>query len=408
MLVAPVAILVLLLLIGAIVAGIAMLFSPRTRVAGLVVLGLPMVLVLLLFVGVMFTRVSYVDHRANAQMDAEMARTIAEQEMLRHGARPSWTEPIEVPGAPQPQIVVDAAPGEQPAEKPDADTIDQPSQPAVAKPAEAPTAPDRPAWVDRKNLVEGDAYQTTVVVGPYATPLECHAHRPDAIQGAIDEFVAVYIGREWAGRLHLPDPNLRSQLVKAEWKEDVNASFGPMVQYHVLLEFDRRIKDSLKDERNQHIVGRRLGLTGTAVGALLLTIALAFAGLKVDLATDGAARGRLALAMIAGLTMIVLATSFVGYGFLESPVPTSTPGGTHTFEMGQGPQHGQPLTPVEAMYKSASWARLFLAGIVAIPLAMVLTGGLLASTGKRSGKLLLLAGAVASAILVAALFAIVA
>ena len=161
-----------------------------------------------------------------------------------------------------------------------------------------PAAEPRPAWVDAEPRRNGDTYQMSITVGPYATRLECDAQLPKALQGAVDAYVETYLGPQAAGRVRLPAEELRTQLVKEEWEETIQASFGPMKQLHVLLQFDHKMRDRIHEARTNAIITERLIYTGTGVGGGLLLLAILFALLKFDQVTGGARRGRLALAAL--------------------------------------------------------------------------------------------------------------
>jgi uncharacterized membrane protein len=180
---------------------------------------------------------------------------------------------------------------EKPAEKPAGET-----KPSAAEP--------RPSWVDAPPCRVGDPYQMSVVVGPYATRRECDDKLPEALQGALDAYVESYLGPQSAGRVRLPVEDLREQLVKDQWEETIQASFGPMQQLHVLLQFDHKLRDRIKEQRNNAIIARRLVYTGAGVAGVLLLLTIVFAVLKVDHATGGAYRGRLALAAVAAAAVV--------------------------------------------------------------------------------------------------------
>lgn len=170
-------------------------------------------------------------------------------------------------------------------------------EPAVAKPE------TRPAWVDAPPQSVDDAYQMSITVGPYTTRAECDAKLPEALQEALDRYVDMCLAGEPLVAVRLPPDELRDRLVKDQWEETRQYSVGPMTQLHVLLEFDRKFKERVLDQRHRAIVASRLRTTAmwAAVGLILLTTVFAY--LKADLATEGVYRGRLRLAT----TMVILA-----------------------------------------------------------------------------------------------------
>ena len=148
-----------------------------------------------------------------------------------------------------------------------------------------------------------------IVVGPYTTRAECDAKLPDALHEAFGHYVDVCLGDQATDGIRLPDDYLRQQLVKAEWEETRQYSVGLMTRLHVLLQFDRKVKDRVLEEHRQAIVAQRLRLVGAWAVMGLALLAVLFGYLKTDLATGGAYRGRLRWAtaiVILGLLGVVI------------------------------------------------------------------------------------------------------
>jgi hypothetical protein len=124
------------------------------------------------------------------------------------------------------------------------------SKPVGAEPA---AAANRPAWIDQAPRRTNEGYEMAMVVGPYTTRLECESHLPGAVAAALDEYTEAYLGRQWVGRIDVPELR-RKELVVDQWQETIQASFGPMIQLHVLLRFDDRFNGLLREARRQAIV----------------------------------------------------------------------------------------------------------------------------------------------------------
>ena len=176
---------------------------------------------------------------------------------------------------------------------------------AEAGPSPSSRPRTRPAWVNAPPQLVGDAYQMSIAVGPYTTRAECDAKLPEALQEALGHYVDVCLGDQAVDDIRLPADYLRQQLVKAQWEETRQLSVGPMIWLHVLLQFDRKIKDRILEEHRQAIIGQRLhaAATWSAIGLALLTVAFGY--LKIDLATGGVYRGRLRLAAAAAILGLV-------------------------------------------------------------------------------------------------------
>lgn len=172
-------------------------------------------------------------------------------------------------------------------------------------PAAVPAAPTRPAWVGAPPSMQGDAYQTTTVVGPFTTRAECDANTLDAVQNAMDHYVEVAIGPEAVGMVQLPDDYLLHDVVIDRWEEVRKYSVGLMVQLHLRLQFDVHVKRRVDAAYREAIVASRLRAFGgwSAVGMSFL--ALAFGYLKTDIATGGIYRGRLRLAAAAVILVLM-------------------------------------------------------------------------------------------------------
>ena len=142
----------------------------------------------------------------------------------------------------------------------------------------------------------GDAYQMSIASDPYTTRQECDDQLPAALQKAVDRYVDVYLDGQAAGKIRLPVAYLRKHLVKEEWEEVRHTSVGPMISLHVLLQFDRKVKDRILEENQRAIIARRLWIAGVWLTAGLTLMAVVYGYLKIDLATSGRHRGSLRLA----------------------------------------------------------------------------------------------------------------
>ncbi len=178
------------------------------------------------------------------------------------------------------------------------------SSPATPPPwLEAITSePDSPAEFPAR-VLEG-SYQMVVKAGPYETREECESSLPTALERGVRQFIARDLGEEAAGRIRLPLEFIATRVVKDQVTEPVNTSFGPMVQVHALLRFDREVQARIHEEWNRILVNRRLWYAGGALSGVLLLLSVVYGYLKADLATQGAYRGRLRL--LSGVLILAL------------------------------------------------------------------------------------------------------
>jgi hypothetical protein len=137
----------------------------------------------------------------------------------------------------------------------------------------------KPPWVGTPPQSLTDAYQTTVVVGPFTTREECEAQLPDAIQAALDNYVALCLGEKPAGRIAIAPDELRC-LVKEQWTELGQYSVGPMVRLHALLRFDLKFKERVLEEYKRLIISRRLYAAGGGWLTAMAVLAAVYFGLK--------------------------------------------------------------------------------------------------------------------------------
>lgn len=162
--------------------------------------------------------------------------------------------------------------------------------------ATAPAPPSRPAWVGTPAQLVGDAYQMSISIGPYTTREECDAALPEKLQAALGRYVEACLGDQTPRDISLPPDYLRQQLVKAEWQETRPYSVGPMTELHVLLQFDRKVKDRVLEAYREAAVTDRLQAVAGWAALGLSLLAVCFAYLKTDLVTGGLYRGRLRFA----------------------------------------------------------------------------------------------------------------
>lgn len=162
--------------------------------------------------------------------------------------------------------------------------IDQ--RPMAEKPLPPPAS--RPDWLSAAG--SGGSPSSVVVVGPYVDVAECERHLYEAVQPVVAEFVTNYLGPEWRDRLTLPEEFVRTELIRDRYVETVPASFGPMVQLHLLLSFDGKVKAQLAAQQLEILQRQRVGAIGTVFGCFLGCMAIAYFALRRDLACGGRRR----------------------------------------------------------------------------------------------------------------------
>jgi len=298
------------LVFGGLVATVVLLIFPKTRAIGIAllvvgVLGVAMITAMRFFAApfaISPTPVAKIPNRAYPGVDASIpvdATEKVEVEPARPAAKPA-VGTVEATG----RALVKAIARDE--KNPVAAT-------PAAKPASAP-AKKPPAWVGAPPHVLGESYQKTIIVGPYPTRQDCDAELPNELQKELNRYVELCMGQP-AGttRVELPYEFLREEVVRGEWEEETWSTSldRKMTQLHVLLQFDRKVKDRILEERQRAVVAGRLWMTGGGLAAMLWLLAVMYGYLRIDLATGGAYRGRLRFAAILAILGPVAAAILV-------------------------------------------------------------------------------------------------
>jgi hypothetical protein len=172
--------------------------------------------------------------------------------------------------------------------------------------------PGRPAWVELPSSWDGDLHRSAVSSGPFVTTEESRNALEQQVARATNQYV------EWYVRNHSRFPRVPITctsddvaLVKRAdtYQELLQTGVGPMHQQHVLLEFDRALREQLDQRVQQTVVQHRLVQLWGLVGGVLTVLATLLAYLRLDTWLQGVYRGPLRLA---AATLIV---AVVGGGF---------------------------------------------------------------------------------------------
>jgi hypothetical protein len=174
--------------------------------------------------------------------------------------------------------------------------------------------PEPPPWVNLAAFnIDRVAYRP-VTSGPYATRDECRRALAEAMKRAVDEYVDEYHGRpEAADYVDIDLAYIKTHLRHGDvYQEQVQASFGPMIQQHALLEFGHDFQEEIERRWQQVKVTSRLAHVSLAALAILAGLATIFAYLRLDTATKGYYSGRLQIAagaVILGLVALGILTA---------------------------------------------------------------------------------------------------
>jgi hypothetical protein len=158
--------------------------------------------------------------------------------------------------------------------------------------------PKRPPWVGVTAFTIDKRDYVPVASGPFATRGECRRALAEAMRQAVAEYVDDHHGREGTAELlGFNNAYIKDHLQHGGvYEETVQASFGPMLEQHSLLEFGKEFRDEIDRRWNQVKVTSRLARVALAALAVLVGLAVVFSYLRLDTATKGYYSGRLQLA----------------------------------------------------------------------------------------------------------------
>jgi hypothetical protein len=176
-------------------------------------------------------------------------------------------------------------------------------------PTSSAAAAPRPAWVDSTRDREDGEYRMRIHIGPYTTREECDKKLPEELLRAVDAYAVQLLGPRASGRVQLPPDYVQGSLVRETWEERRVFALSPslhrpMVQLHVLVGFDAKAAEKIRNAWKQIVVDGRVYRLAAVGIVLLLSLTIAWAYLRLDLSTAGRYRWRLRLAAAAALVAV--------------------------------------------------------------------------------------------------------
>jgi hypothetical protein len=283
----------------------------------------------LILLGLLLPMIAYRRAAVHVQ-HAEAAERMQEMQMQQWDIAP----PIQVHPELAPPQVAPPAPVVPPYEERNPEVISDeemsvtadaasPSDQSSASPEEFATEPQpvaaeltsapRPEWMKEALTPTRDFVERRVIhIERYSTIDELQAELPAHLRDAMNEFMAKNVDYSAPDLVKLPPGYVVDHGILADrWTEVHPAeehSLGqPFYSLHVLLQFDKNVRNDLQVRYHQAKVGFRLGAFGVGGGLLLSLLATLYGYLKLDTLTKGFYTGRLRLA--AGLTGASAATA---------------------------------------------------------------------------------------------------
>ena len=155
------------------------------------------------------------------------------------------------------------------------------------------------------------SYHSNCKVGPFSTRAECEVELMQAFEEEARVYVASHLGQQCLPSLYANLPYLQSQVVKERFEERIEGTYGPMLNLHARLEFDRTFDNFLLNRHRQVQISQRLALTASGGGLLLAFLSTIFGYLKIDTMTRGYYSRRLRWGTAAVIFSILSAATFL-------------------------------------------------------------------------------------------------
>jgi hypothetical protein len=194
----------------------------------------------------------------------------------------------------------------------------EPVDPVVLADTSAGESRERPDWVVHPPNRVGNTYRRVDNSGPFKTVDECHNELEDKLRLAVfrrmaaeeaDRSISPDFTRSNFDALGIGTDYIYTEICTDEYVENLEASFGPMVQVYLKLEFDPSIELHLRNVWRQYQARQRLGTVAFLASLGLLLLGSTYGLLKIDTWTRGYYSKRLLLgvsAVIIGLFLLLM------------------------------------------------------------------------------------------------------
>lgn len=171
-----------------------------------------------------------------------------------------------------------------------------------------------PAEFAAPGLNDQGEYQITIHAGPHSNLNDCEAELAEKRQAALADYAEKLLGSDAAEQINVEQFLFTHKVPERRKVEEFeHPEFGPMLNLYAELTFDREIQQALRSQYHDAVIGERLKLTGVASASVLLMLSAVFGFLKLDTASRGYYRGRLAVG-VAGVAFLVVVLGFLAIG----------------------------------------------------------------------------------------------
>jgi hypothetical protein len=178
------------------------------------------------------------------------------------------------------------------------------------KPAEAITLPPKPDWINQPFRKVNNDYIVDVIGDPFLTARDCESELPKFV---MKQAVVPYLERtmpDAVGKLAVPAATLKNFVVD-RWVETRNMQVGEMQIMHANVRLDAAAQDAIQDAYRRTVSLARVQSFGFYFAGGFLLLASVWGYLKADLAFGGSRRGSLRIAAGFVILSIVAALAFV-------------------------------------------------------------------------------------------------
>lgn len=326
--------------LGLLVGEIAMLIHPRTRTAGLILLGVGVLAALF----VMPLRTTYDPPRPPAQVGIDSGairvREIPLDEAADQAGRVTLPAASDAPAASEPTVENEAT----------AESAPPPAEPSPSAPPTAPTtatadaasasetdasstsvsyingvtitsggAKSLPDWAKEGGGLKSDgAYFVVINSGPYRSFGDCWQRMRPLVEQEVREYSARH-GRDYRTRWptrQLPD-HLYDRLVQAYYLERGDFSVGEMMTLYARVEFSTEAVAAI-DAWQADLLARNRTIFAGVLGALVVAlVGVLYGYFRIDTATLGYYTWRLRVAAGVLLAVVVVAGFISGAIFFD-------------------------------------------------------------------------------------------
>lgn len=163
----------------------------------------------------------------------------------------------------------------------------------------------RPEWVEREPYWKGQTQFVSVSSGPFDRPQDCSAALDEEIRRAVEEYIVAQADHPRAvEHVRLDSQFIRDHIHLQTYREQLQASFGAMQQWHGHLQFNSAARDEILRQWTTYRRMNHLVYVGAGFVAVLASLSIFYAALGPAAAEPAGQIGRLRAAAILAILLI--------------------------------------------------------------------------------------------------------